>query len=124
MARWHLGGIGSPSTGRRHDKGAPVSGGWEPDERDVLKVLTVLAGESHVYHMRLREARAIVERLSTDLDDVKVDMLFASVTTAQAEPPRLGSPRHIEQLAVAVLKELRELRHRGGSGPDNGTPAG
>src|SRR2546421_12759999 len=25
MARWHLGGIGSPSTGRRHDKGAPVS---------------------------------------------------------------------------------------------------
>ncbi len=80
---------------------------WEQlDERDVLKVLTRLAGESRVYRLHLEDARPVIERLAVDVDDVDVGMLLTSVMAALAEPPRLGEPRHIEQLALTVLRAL------------------
>ncbi len=80
---------------------------WEPDERDVLKVLTMLAGESRVYRLYLKDARPVVERLCADVDDVNIGMLLTSVMSALAQPARLGNPAHIEQLALTVLRELK-----------------
>jgi hypothetical protein len=77
-----------------------------PDEQEVLKTLTLLAAESRVYRMHLENASAVIERLSTDLDDVTVAMLWTSVTAALAQPPELGTPRHIEKYALQVLREL------------------
>jgi hypothetical protein len=49
-----------------------------------------------------------IERLAADVDDADVEMLFTSVATALAEPPALGTPGHVERLALAALRELKE----------------
>jgi len=69
-------------------------------------MLTLLAGESRIYRMHLENASAVIERLSTDLDDATVAMLWTSVSAALAQPPELGTPRHIEMYALQVLREL------------------
>ena len=66
---------------------------WQADERDVVKVLTVLAAESRVYRLHLEQARPIIERLAEDMEDVAVGMLWTSITAALAEPAHLGTPR-------------------------------
>jgi hypothetical protein len=78
----------------------------EPDERDVVKTLVLLAGESRVYRLHLESARPVIERLATDMDDVDLASLLTSVTVALAAPARLGTPYHIEDHALALLREL------------------
>src|SRR5215471_2741331 len=39
-----------------------TDGRSEPDERDVLKTLVLLAGESRVYRLHLENARPVIER--------------------------------------------------------------
>ena len=58
--------------------------------------------------MHLENAQPIIERLAGDLDDVNAAMLLTSVTTALADPPPLGAPGHVEQLALAALRELKQ----------------
>ena len=70
-------------------------------------MLTALAGSSRIYRRQLEDALPMVERLSEDLDDVPTAMLLTSLATALAEPSRLGTPHHLEQHALAVLKNLR-----------------
>jgi hypothetical protein len=77
-----------------------------PDERNVLDALSLLASESRVYRLHLEDARPLVERLAADTDDVAVGLLLTSVTTVLDD--RLGSPHHVEQLALRVLHELRK----------------
>jgi hypothetical protein len=81
---------------------------WEPavGGGDILKVLSLLAADSRVYSLQLEEARIVVERLSDDIDDVTVNLLLTSITTALGEPPRLGTPRHVERLAAALVRKL------------------
>jgi hypothetical protein len=76
-----------------------------PDERNVLDALSLLASESRVYRLHLEDARPLVERLAADVDDVAVGLLLTSVTSALND--RLGSPLHVERLALAALRELR-----------------
>jgi hypothetical protein len=80
--------------------------GPQPDERDVIEALMTLAGESRVYRLHVESARPMVERLVTDVDDVEVGALLTSVVTALSN--QLGTPRHVEQLALRVLHELRQ----------------
>jgi hypothetical protein len=80
--------------------------GPQPSERDVIEALMTLAGESRVYRLHLEDARPLVERLAADTDDVTVGLLLTSVASALDD--RLGSPRHVERLALAVLRELRQ----------------
>jgi hypothetical protein len=77
-----------------------------PDEHNVLEALSLLASESRVFRLHLEDARPLVELLAADVDDVTVGLLLTSVTTALDD--RLGSPLHVEQLALAVLRELRQ----------------
>ncbi len=84
-----------------------MSPALEPDERDVQKVLTLLATESRVYRLPLQNAQPVIERLASDLDDTNVASLLTSLTIMLAEPPRLATPRHVEQLALAIFRELR-----------------
>jgi hypothetical protein len=70
----------------------------------VLKTLVRLAGESRVYRLHLDNARPIVERLAEDMDDVGTALLLTSVWAAVTT--RLGTAAHIEQLALATLREL------------------
>lgn len=72
----------------------------------MLKTLVLLAGESRVYRLHLENARPAIERLAADTDDVNAGMLLTSMIAALAEPGRLGTPRHLEQLALAVLHDL------------------
>ncbi len=74
----------------------------------MLKTLVLLAGESRVYRLHLENAQPIIERLAADLDDVNAAMLLTSVTTALTKPPPLCAPGHIEQLALAALRELKQ----------------
>src|SRR5258708_24856116 len=43
--------------------------------------------------------------MSADLDDVAVGILWPSVTAALAPPPHLGTPRHVEEFALRVLRQ-------------------
>ncbi len=72
----------------------------------MLKTLVLLAGESRVYRLHLENARPAIERLAADTDDVNAGMLLTSMVAALAEPGRLGCPRHVEELALGVLREL------------------
>jgi hypothetical protein len=76
-----------------------------PDERNLLDALGLLVSESRVYRLHLEDARPFVERLAADTDDVQVGLLLTSVVTALDD--RLGSPLHVEALALAVLRGLR-----------------
>ena len=74
------------------------------NERDILKALTRLAGAGRVYLLQLEEVRPAIERLSEDYGPAAV--LLTSLVAADARPPYLGTPRHLEQLALAILKDL------------------
>jgi hypothetical protein len=75
-----------------------------PDERHVLKTLTLLAGSSRVYLLQLEEARPVIERLSEDYGPAA--LLVTSLAAADGRTLYLGTPRHIEQLARSILKDL------------------
>jgi hypothetical protein len=78
----------------------------DPDERDVLTTLVRLAGESRVYRLHLEEVRPVIERLAAEVDDVGTAMLLTSVRALVTN--RLGTPAHVEGLALAALRELKE----------------
>jgi hypothetical protein len=73
-------------------------------ERDVLKALTRLAGAGRVYLLQLEEVRPAIERLSEDYGPAA--LLVTSIAAANAQPAYLGTPRHLEQLALAILRDL------------------
>jgi hypothetical protein len=79
--------------------------GLGPDERNVLDALGLLATESRVYRQHLEDALPLVERLAADVDDVAVGLLLTSVSTALSN--QLGTPAHVEWLALALLRGLR-----------------
>lgn len=72
----------------------------------MLKTLVRLAGESRVYRLHLAEAQPVIERLAADVEDVRTAMLLTSVKALRSN--RLGTPAHVEDLALAALKELQE----------------
>lgn len=74
-------------------------------EADILRVLGGLAAASHVYQRQLEDARPFLEVLCEDYTPAWT--LIESLTVAQANPSYLGTPRHLEQFTVAVLRELR-----------------
>ena len=76
------------------------------DEGEIVRALALLAADSRVYGKRLEEARLVVERLAADVDDPDLGLLLTSLTIALAEPPRHGTPRHVERLAAAVVRSL------------------
>ena len=75
-----------------------------PGESDILATLTMLAEFSRVYWLMLREAGPVIERLSEDYSPAV--LLVTTLATAVAQPPYWGSPRHVEQLAREILKDL------------------
>jgi hypothetical protein len=93
-------------TGRADEWRRPAEHPSGQDERDVIKTLVLLVGESRVYRSHLENARSIVERLAADVDDVKVSLLLTSVRALLAD--RLGTPAHVDHLASATLRELED----------------
>ena len=77
-----------------------------PDERDVVKTLVLLAGESRTYRLHLENALPVIERLAEDVDASGIGMLWTGLTAALREPPMVGTPRHVEQHALRAMREL------------------
>jgi hypothetical protein len=75
-----------------------------PQEREVLAVLDGLIVASRGYREQLEEARPLLEQLAADY--WPAELLELSVVVAIAEPPRLGTPRHLEQSAREALRDL------------------
>jgi hypothetical protein len=86
-----------------------MSAARPPDERDVLKTLVHLVGESRVYRTHLENARPVIERLNADMDDVALGLLWTTVEAALREPPLMGTPRHVEEHALRVLRDLEQV---------------
>ena len=78
---------------------------WQvPGEGDILAALRMLAEFSRVYWLMLQGVRPEIERLSED--DSRAALLLTTLTAAISWPAYLGTPRHVEQLARDILKNL------------------
>jgi hypothetical protein len=75
-------------------------------ERDVERVLVGLAGAARVFRLQVEEARPWIEVLAEDYPPAAV--LLQSLVVANAQRPLfLGTVRHLEQITVAILRELQ-----------------
>jgi hypothetical protein len=75
-------------------------------ERDIERVLGAVAGAARVFRLQMQEARPWIEVLTEDYAPGAA--LLQSFAVAEAERPMyLGTARHIEQAAVAILRDLR-----------------
>jgi hypothetical protein len=75
------------------------------DEREILHVLSQLMSVSRIYRMQLADIRPVVERLSEDYGPATV--LLKSLAVADAQPPRLGTPRHLDEAAQGIIRDLQ-----------------
>jgi hypothetical protein len=73
-------------------------------EADVADVLGGIAATAHTLRCWVREAGPVIERLAEDYPPAAV--LLQSLVVAEAAPPRLGTPRHLEEAAAAILRDL------------------
>jgi hypothetical protein len=71
-------------------------------EEDIVRMLGELAESSSAYRRVIEEYQSAVEQLAEDYRPAA--LLHQSMVVAVAEPGRLGTPRHLEQLAVAALR--------------------
>ena len=70
----------------------------------MLRALETLMAASRLYRWQLANARPLIERLSEDYGPAAV--LVQSLAVANAEQPRLGTPRHVEEVAAAINRDL------------------
>jgi hypothetical protein len=73
-------------------------------EADVADVLGGIAATAHTLRCWVREAGPVVERLAEDYPPAAT--LLASLAVADAAPAHLGTPRHLEEAAAAILRDL------------------
>jgi hypothetical protein len=74
-------------------------------EADVIDALGGLAATAHTLLAWVAEARPLMERLAEDYPPAAV--LLESLAVADAEPMRLGTPRHLERAAAAISASRR-----------------
>ena len=73
-------------------------------EQDVADALRGVAATAHTLRCWVREAGPVVERLAEDYPAAAT--LLQSLVVADARPTRLGTPRHLEEAALAILRDL------------------
>ena len=74
-------------------------------EQDVIDALGAIAATAHTLTGWVREARPVMEQLAEDYPPAAV--LLQSLELAGAQPPHLGTPRHLEQIAAEILRDLK-----------------
>ena len=73
-------------------------------EEDIEWVLGGLSATAHTLRCWVREAGPLIEALTHDYPPAAV--LLQSLVVADAQPAHLGTPRHLEQVTVAILRDL------------------
>jgi hypothetical protein len=76
----------------------------EVTEADIVDALGGLAATAHTLRAWVREAGPLIERLAED--HPVAAGLVKSLAVAEARPAYLGTPRHLEAAAAAILREL------------------
>ena len=77
-------------------------------EEDIERVLGGLSATAHTLRCCVREAGPLIEALTEDYPPAAT--LLQSLAVADAQPARLGTPRHLEQVAAAILRDLQTSR--------------
>ena len=88
----------SPSSGLSDQRLAEVT------EQDITDALRGDAATAHTLRCWVQEAGPVVERLAEDYPAAAT--LLQSLVVADARPLRLGTPRHLEEAALAILRDL------------------
>ena len=70
----------------------------------MVDVLGGLAATAHTLQGWVAQAGPLIERLAEDYPPAAV--LVESLAVAGANPPYLGTPRHLEEAAAAILRDL------------------
>ena len=73
-------------------------------EQDVADALRGVAATAHTLRCWVQQAGPVVERLTEDYPAAAT--LLQSLVVAEAGPPRLGTPRHLEEAARAIIRGL------------------
>jgi hypothetical protein len=73
-------------------------------EEDIERVLGGLSATAHTLRCWVREAGPLIEALTHDYPPAAT--LLQSLVVADAQPGHLGTPRHLEQVTVAILRDL------------------
>ena len=76
-------------------------------EADVTDALGGIAATAHTLLRWVEGARPAIERLAEDYPPAAA--LLQSLAVADARPARLGTPRHLEQAAAELLRDLESL---------------